>query len=75
MKVNIYSVLVFFMVGLSLGTGFTKYVEKAKRVELIEKVTTFAALSMMKQYIELQLGERQDLSLDEIRKETVKLYK
>ena len=75
MKVNIYLVLVFFLGGLSLGSGLTKYVEEAKRIELIEKVSTFAALTMMQQYIDLQLGNRQNLSLEEIRKETVEIYK
>lgn len=75
MKVSIYLVLVFFLGGLSLGSGLEKYSGKAKKVELIEKVSTYAALLMMQQYIQLQIGERQDLSLEQIRKETVEIYK
>ena len=75
MRVNIYLLLVLCILNLLLGIGIEKTKNEASKKELIEKVTTFAALSMMKQYIDLQLGERQDLSIEEIRKETVEIYK
>jgi hypothetical protein len=74
-RVHLIIAMLYIAIGGGvIGAEIQEYKFKERKKELIEKVSTYSALLMMQQFIQLQMDEREELDMDEIRNKTIEVY-